>query len=88
MLKGLTRGRTIYYRGYVIEEAGRSIYCSISGPRPGRQELAISGTSHEAMRWIDQRVALAEVSEAIDTSVRAQQTLRQFFEASYTPIFG
>ncbi len=88
MLQGSTRGRTIYYRGYVIEEAGRTIYYSISGLRPGRQELAISETSQEAMRWIDQRVALSQATEPIAAATHAQQTSWQFFGASYTPVFG
>ena len=87
-IKGSTRGRTIYYRGYVIQEAGGTIYCSISGPRPGRRELAISETSQEAMRWIDQRVALMKAPETTDTASHADQAPWQYFGASYTPIFG
>ncbi len=88
MLQGSTRGRTIYYRGYVIQEAGRTIYCSISGLRPSRQELAISETSQEAMRWIDQRVALSNAAVPMDAPSYAQQASWQFFGASYTPVFG
>ena len=88
MLQGSTRGRTIYYRGYVIQEAGRSIYCSITGPRPGRQELAISETSQEAMRWIDQRVAVSKAAESMAAASYPQQTSWQFFGEFYAPVFG
>ena len=88
MLQGSTSGRTIYYRGYVIQETGQTIYCSISGLRPGRQELAISETSQEAMRWIDQRVALSKATEPMDAASYAQQTSWQFFGTPYTPVFG
>ncbi len=88
MLQGSTRGRTIYYRGYVIQEAGQTTYCSISGLRPGRQELAISETSQEAMRWIDQRVTLSNATVPMDAPSYAHQTSWQFFGASYTPVFG
>ena len=83
-----TRGRTIYYRGYVIQETGPTIYCSISGPRPGRRELAISETSQEAMGWIDQRVAQCKATEPIDVVTHPQLTSWQFFGAPYTPVFG
>ena len=97
MLQGLIpastiRGRTIYYRGYVIQEAGRSIYCSIAGPRPGRRELAISENSQAAMRWIDQRVAVAKAKEPavepMDTPSYAPQPPWQFFGEFYAPVFG
>ncbi len=87
-IEDLIRGRRIYYRGYVIQEAGPSIYCSIAGPRPARRELAISETSQEAMRWIDQRIALSKATEQIAGISYAQQTSWQSFGASYTPVFG
>ena len=53
----LARGMNIYYRGYVIHEDIRSVYYTIYGMRPDRQELANSGTSRQAMEWIDRRIA-------------------------------
>ncbi len=58
-------GRTIFYRGYQIQEESPSVYFSISGPRPQRAELAIAGSSGEAMKWIDQRLALAAEVNAV-----------------------
>ncbi len=93
MLQGLAtgrriRGRTIYYRGYVIQEAGGAIYCAISGPWPERQELALSETSQDAMRWIDQQVVLSKAAEPMNAPTQAQQASWQFFGAAYTPVFG
>ena len=93
MLQGLAtgrriRGRTIYYRGYVIQEAGGTIYCSISGPWPERQELALSETSQDAMRWIDQQVAPSNATEPLDWPTQSQQAPWQFFGTAYTPVFG
>ncbi len=88
MLQGSTKGRTIYYRGYVIQETGQAIYCSISGLRPGRQGLAISETSQEAMRWIDQRVTVSKATDPMAVATHGQQASWQFFGAPYTPVFG
>jgi len=53
----LSHGMNIYYRGYVIHEDIRSVYYTIYGMRPNRQELDSAGTSRRAMEWIDRRIA-------------------------------
>lgn len=53
----LLHGKNIYYRGYVIHEHIRSIYYTIYGTRPDRQELDGAGTSRQAMEQIDRRIA-------------------------------
>ena len=56
MLETLSRGMNIYYRGYVIHEDIRSLYYTIYGMRPDRQEIASTGTSRQAMEWVDRRI--------------------------------
>ena len=53
----LLRGMNIYYRGYVIHEDIKSVYYTIYGMRPDRQELDSAGTSRQAMEWIDRQIA-------------------------------
>ena len=56
MLQTLTEGKRIYYRGYRIQHNGNALFWSIFGPHPNREEeLAISRTSLDAMRWVDQQ---------------------------------
>jgi hypothetical protein len=57
MMEQLARGMNIYYRGYVIHEDIRRIHYTIYGTRPHRTELASAGSSREAMKWVDQRMA-------------------------------
>ena len=47
----------IFYRGYVIHEAIRSICYTIYSRRPMRQELDMCGTAREAMEWVDREVS-------------------------------
>ncbi|MDA0735406.1 MAG: hypothetical protein O2909_07990 [Chloroflexi bacterium] len=57
MQETLSRGMNIYYRGYVIHEDIRSLYYTIYGMRPERQEMASTGTSRQAMEWVDRLIA-------------------------------
>ena len=53
----LSRGMNIYYRGYVIHEDIKSVYYTIYGMRPDRQEIDRAGTSRQAMERIDRLIA-------------------------------
>ena len=57
MLETISRGKNLYYRGYLIHEDIRSLHYTIYGTRPERQELTGAATSRQAMEWIDGRVA-------------------------------
>ena len=63
-------GRNIYYRGYVIHEDVPRICYTIYDRRPDRIELATRGTSREAMRWVDARVAVEDKLQDSQASIR------------------
>ncbi|MEE2880456.1 MAG: hypothetical protein VX643_00470 [Chloroflexota bacterium] len=57
MLQCFTEAKVIYYRGYRVQRSSNSLFWSIFGPRPNREdELALSRTSLDAMRWVDQQI--------------------------------
>lgn len=62
MIETLSQGMNLYYRGYVIHEDIKSLYYTIYGIRPDRQEVATAGTSRQAMEWVDRCVAEQEPS--------------------------
>jgi hypothetical protein len=47
----------IFYRGYVIQRDPWVFGYTIFGRRPLRAELAMCGSSIEAMQWVDHRLA-------------------------------
>jgi hypothetical protein len=57
MLETGSRGRNLYYRGYLIHEDIRSLHYTIYGTRPERRQVAGAATSRQAMEWVDGRVA-------------------------------
>jgi len=73
MLETVARGRNIFYRGYVIHEDVPTICYTIYDRRPERAELATVGTSREAMKWVDSRIAIEEKLE--DTHVPVRELL-------------
>ena len=85
MIKGLTTGGTIYYRGYQIHQDIRSICYTVYGPRPLRQELAVVGRSQEAMRWIDRRI---EEEKNQDTRSGIQAPLWHLLGPAPAPAHG
>ena len=72
-METLAKGMNIYYRGYVIHEDVPSICYTIYDRRPARVELATVGTSREAMKWVDSRIAIEEKLQ--DTQVSIQELL-------------
>ena len=66
-------GRNIYYRGYVIHEDVPTICYTIYDRRPDRTELATVGTSREAMKWVDSRIAIED--KLGDTQVPIRELL-------------
>ena len=67
----------LYYRGYVIHEEIRSICYTVFGRLPHRLELANSGTTREAMRWVDGRVAKKAAAQWVERhAARAEAKLR------------
>ena len=48
----------IFYRGYVIHRDPWVFGYTIFGRRPLRAELAMCGTSTEAMQWVDHRLSV------------------------------
>tara|TARA_B100000315_G_C14561753_1_gene580897 strand:- start:9 stop:248 length:240 start_codon:yes stop_codon:yes gene_type:complete len=67
----------LYYRGYVIHEEIRSICYTVFDRRPDRLELASSGTTREAMRWVDGRVAKRAAAQWVARhAARAKSKLR------------
>ena len=73
MLETVARGRNIFYRGYVIHEDVPTICYTIYDRRPERKELATVGTSREAMKWVDSRIAIEKKLE--DTHVPVRELL-------------
>ncbi len=73
MLETVARGRNIFYRRYVIHEDVPTICYTIYDRRPERTELATVGTSREAMKWVDSRIAIEEKLE--DTHVPVRELL-------------
>ena len=55
----------IFYRGYLIHEEIRAIYCTIFGRRPDRREMSACENTMSAMQWVDRQIATiaAAVSE-------------------------
>ena len=47
----------IFYRGYVIHREPWNFSYTVFGRRPLRAELAMCGTSIEAMQWVDHRLS-------------------------------
>ena len=67
----------LYYRGYVIHEEIRFICYTIFGRRPHRLELVNSGTTREAMRWVDGRVAKKVAAQWVERhAARAKAKFR------------
>lgn len=73
MTEALATGRNIYYRGYVIHEDVPAVCYTIYDRRPDRKELATAGTSREAMKWVDSRIAIEE--KLRDTQVSIEEIL-------------
>ena len=73
MLEAVATGRNIFYRGYVIHEDVPTICYTIYDRRPARTELATIGTSREAMKWVDSRIAIEE--KLGDTQVPIRELL-------------
>lgn len=73
MLDTVAKGRNIFYRGYVIHEDVPTICYTIYDRRPERAELATVGTSREAMKWVDSRIAIEE--KLGDTRVSVSELL-------------
>ncbi len=73
MLETIAKGMNIFYRGYVIHEDVPSICYTIYDRRPERVELATVGTSREAMKWVDARIAIED--KLRDTQVTVQELL-------------
>lgn len=73
MFETVSIGRNIYYRGYVIHEDVPKVCYTIYDRRPDRVELATAGTSREAMKWVDARIAIEEKLK--DTQVTIQEIL-------------
>ena len=60
MLKEVSQGKNIFYRGYVIHEDIPAICYTIYDCRPDRVELSSVSSAREAMQWIDWRIELQE----------------------------
>ena len=73
MMEAPAKGMNLYYRGYVIHEDVPSICYTIYDRRPDRVELATVGTSREAMKWVDSRIAIEE--KLRDTQVTIEEIL-------------
>lgn len=73
MFETVSIGRNIYYREYVIHEDVPKVCYTIYDRRPDRVELATAGTSREAMKWVDARIAIEEKLK--DTQVTIQEIL-------------
>ncbi|MFQ6026777.1 MAG: hypothetical protein ACE5Q6_04595 [Dehalococcoidia bacterium] len=70
MIKELTQGKNIFYRGYVIHEDIPTICYTVFDCRPERIELTSVTSAMEAMQWIDWRIELQEkVSNSRDTQL-------------------
>lgn len=52
----------IFYRGYLIHRDPWVFGYTIFGRRPLRAELAMCGTSTEAMQWVDHRLSVNPVN--------------------------
>lgn len=70
MLETVAKGKTIFYRGYVIHADVPNICYTIFDRRPSRSELATVGTSRQAMKWVDSRIAIEEKLGDAHVSVR------------------
>ena len=73
MQETLAKGMNVYYRGFVIHEDVPKICYTIYDRRPDRVELATVGTSREAMKWVDSRIAIEEKLK--DSQVTIQEIL-------------
>ena len=73
MQEAMAKGMNIFYRGYVIHEDVPKICYTIYDRRPDRVELATTGTSREAMKWVDSRISIEE--KLRDTQVSIQELL-------------
>lgn len=73
MMEALAKGMNLFYRDYVIHEDVPSVCYTIYDRRPDRVELATAGTSREAMKWVDARIAIEE--KLRDTQVSIEEIL-------------
>ncbi|MCY4366497.1 MAG: hypothetical protein OXE17_09780 [Chloroflexi bacterium] len=73
MQEAIAQGMNIYYRGYVVHEDVPKVCYTIYDRRPDRVELATVGTSREAMKWVDCRIAIEE--KLRDTRVTVDELL-------------
>ena len=54
----------IFYRGYLIHEEIRAIYCTVLGRRPVRRELATCDNTMAALQLVDRQIAAGEAAVA------------------------
>ena len=70
MIKEITQGKNIFYRGYAIHEDIPAVCYTIYDCRPDRIELSSVSTAREAMQWVDWRIELQEkVYNSRDTNL-------------------